>query len=67
MYVTHFITQSCFKTPCSPHRPPKGLGVIYGEESPVAEVAPQVTVILGSMLGLYIAKSLVDELVVIFF
>ena len=43
------------------------MGVIYGEESPVAEVAPQVTVILGSMLGLYIAKSLVDELVVIFF
>lgn len=58
---------SNFAQHCAPCRPPKGLGAIYGDESPVAQVAPQVTVILGSILGLYIAKSLVAELTEIFF
>jgi len=54
--------QTPHNAPPSLDRPPLGLDVIYGQQSPVAEVAPQVTVLLGSMLALYITQSLLHEL-----
>ena len=57
----HAIYPECMLMPLLGCRPPKGLDMVYGERSPVERVAPQITVVLGSVLAFYIAQSLLHE------
>jgi hypothetical protein len=46
-----------------PAWPPVGLGLLYGDGS--WEYAPQVTVVVGSALFVYVANALVQEIIAI--